>query len=26
MRNTRALRCYEKCGFKKVRILPKLTA
>ena len=21
--NTRALRCYEKCGFKKVRILPK---
>lgn len=21
--NARALRCYEKCGFKKVRILPK---
>ncbi|MGM0780074.1 MAG: GNAT family N-acetyltransferase [Bacillota bacterium] len=22
-RNTRAIRCYEKCGFKKVKILPK---
>ncbi|WP_183041217.1 GNAT family N-acetyltransferase [Salipaludibacillus neizhouensis] len=22
-RNTRAIKCYEKCGFKKVRILPK---
>lgn len=22
-RNTRAIRCYEKCGFEKVRILPK---
>ena len=21
--NSRAIRCYEKCGFKKVRILPK---
>jgi aminoglycoside 6'-N-acetyltransferase len=21
--NTRAIRCYEKCGFKKVKILPK---
>jgi aminoglycoside 6'-N-acetyltransferase len=21
-RNTRAIKCYEKCGFKKVRILP----
>lgn len=21
-RNVRALRCYEKCGFKKIRILP----
>ncbi|MBD8069822.1 GNAT family N-acetyltransferase [Bacillus sp. PS06] len=23
IRNTRALKCYEKCGFKKVKILPK---
>ncbi|WP_078433691.1 GNAT family N-acetyltransferase [Metabacillus halosaccharovorans] len=23
LRNTRAIRCYEKCGFKKVKILPK---
>ncbi|MED3645919.1 GNAT family N-acetyltransferase [Halalkalibacterium halodurans] len=23
IRNKRALRCYEKCGFNKVRILPK---
>lgn len=23
LRNLRALRCYEKCGFKKVKILPK---
>lgn len=23
VRNTRAIRCYEKCGFKKVKILPK---
>ncbi|WP_433958723.1 GNAT family N-acetyltransferase [Cytobacillus horneckiae] len=23
VRNLRALRCYEKCGFKKVKILPK---
>lgn len=23
VRNTRAIRCYEKCGFKKVEILPK---
>jgi aminoglycoside 6'-N-acetyltransferase len=22
-RNTRAIRCYEKCGFNKVKILPK---
>lgn len=22
-RNIRAIRCYEKCGFKKIRILPK---
>lgn len=22
IRNTRALKCYEKCGFKKVKILP----
>ncbi len=22
-RNERALKCYEKCSFKKVRILPK---
>ena len=21
-RNTRAIKCYEKCGFKKVKILP----
>ncbi|MBW4566840.1 MAG: acetyltransferase [Tolypothrix carrinoi HA7290-LM1] len=23
VRNTRAIRCYEKCGFEKVKILPK---
>lgn len=23
MTNERAIRCYEKCGFKKIRILPK---
>ncbi|MBO1002556.1 GNAT family N-acetyltransferase [Pseudogracilibacillus auburnensis] len=23
MTNDRAIRCYEKCGFKKIRILPK---
>jgi aminoglycoside 6'-N-acetyltransferase len=23
LRNTRAIRCYEKCGFEKVKILPK---
>nr|WP_308810512.1 MULTISPECIES: GNAT family N-acetyltransferase [Bacillaceae] len=23
LRNTRAIRCYEKCGFKKVKILTK---
>lgn len=23
IRNTRALKCYEKCGFKKVKMLPK---
>ncbi|MEW9502885.1 GNAT family N-acetyltransferase [Jeotgalibacillus marinus] len=23
IRNTRAIRCYEKCGFEKVKILPK---
>ncbi len=23
LRNTRAIKCYEKCGFKKVKILPK---
>lgn len=22
-RNTRALKCYEKCGFKRIKILPK---
>lgn len=22
-RNERAIHCYEKCGFKKVRLLPK---
>ncbi|MFC4076179.1 GNAT family N-acetyltransferase [Salinithrix halophila] len=23
VRNTRAIRCYEKCGFRKVRMLPR---
>jgi aminoglycoside 6'-N-acetyltransferase len=23
VKNTRAIRCYEKCGFEKVKILPK---
>ncbi len=23
LRNTRAMKCYEKCGFKKIKILPK---
>lgn len=23
IRNVRAIRCYEKCGFKKVKVLPK---
>ncbi|WP_172295360.1 GNAT family N-acetyltransferase [Bacillus sp. WMMC1349] len=23
VRNSRAIKCYEKCGFKKIRILPK---
>ncbi|KHF39379.1 GNAT family N-acetyltransferase [Halalkalibacter okhensis] len=23
LRNTRAINCYEKCGFKKIKILPK---
>ncbi|MCX7595808.1 MAG: acetyltransferase [Fischerella sp.] len=23
VRNTRAIRCYEKCGFQKVKLLPK---
>jgi aminoglycoside 6'-N-acetyltransferase len=22
-RNTRAIKCYKKCGFKKIKILPK---